>query len=294
MEFRHVIKGTIIMTRFEFYGNLNKYHDSNSLEHRENPLKGSQRQNAKYIRREGEPGNYRYIYKEVNKPNGTKQVVAEEWNIDDYIKSYDTEQKRINDIYKDGKYNLNPTLQMLKEYDEGKSKAEDVIGIMASDYAHKLEQEFGKSLNDMLKEAQAKDDAEEDEDDKDNVDKFINKIRKRTEDLQKVEEKKEKMNQQNYENRKNADKYAEEDRWTDYNDKKEREEALKGYAKKMGLDEKKTDLLNKYIKSNDYSDLRALEKELSSTEQVVLNSTLLGLQKESFKGHRVRKDGSLR
>lgn len=282
------------MTRFEFYGNLNKYHDGNSLEHKESPLKGSQRRNAKYIRREGEPGNYKYIYKEVNEPNGEKKVVAEEWNFDDHLKTYNNEQKRINDIYKDGKYDLKLTLQMLKEYDEGKSDAEDVIDIMEYQYGHKLEQEFGKKLYDMLKEAQAKDDAEEDEDDKDNVDKFINKIRKRTEALQEIEDKKEAAKRQSYENNKNADKYAEEDRWTDYNDKKEREESLKKYGKEMGLDEKKLDLLNKYIRSNDYSDLKALEKELSSTEQAVLNSYLMRLQKESFMGHRVRKDGSLR
>lgn len=82
------------MTRFEFYGNLNKYHDNNSLEHKESSLKGTQRLNAKYIRREGTPGNYKYIYKEVNEPNGEKKVVAEEWDIDDWSKAIDDEEKR--------------------------------------------------------------------------------------------------------------------------------------------------------------------------------------------------------
>lgn len=296
MEFRYVIKGTIIMTRFEFYGNLNKYHDTNSLEHKESLLKGSQRRNAKYIRREGEPGNYKYIYKEVNEPNGEKKVVAEEWNFDDHLKTYNNEQKRVENIYKDfdAKSAVKLTTEVLKEYDEGKASAEDVIDAMEYQYSKKLEEEFGRNLYDMLKEAQAEDDAEEDPDDKDNVDKFIKKIKKRTAELQENIAKQEKMNQQNYENRKNADKYAEEDRWTDYNDKKEREESLKKYSKEMGLNEKQTELLNKYIKSNDYSDLKALEKELSSTEQAVLNSYLMRLQKESFMGHRVRKDGSLR
>lgn len=61
MEFCYVIKGTIIMTRFEFYGNLNKYHDGNSLSHKQSPLYGKQNPNAKYYRREGQPGNYRYF-----------------------------------------------------------------------------------------------------------------------------------------------------------------------------------------------------------------------------------------
>lgn len=61
MEFRHVIKGTIIMTRFEFYGNLNKYHDGNSLSHKQSPLYGKQNPNAKYYKRTGQPGNYRYF-----------------------------------------------------------------------------------------------------------------------------------------------------------------------------------------------------------------------------------------
>ena len=285
------------MTRFEFYGNLNKYHDGNSLEHKESCLKGTQRLNAKYIRREGTPGNYKYIYKEViNDPNESKKVVTEEWDADDVYKAYKTEEKRKENIYKDfdAKSAVKLTTEVLKEYDEGKASAEDVIDAMEYQYSKKLEEEFGRNLYDMLKEAQAEDDAEEDPDDKDNVDKFIKKIKKRTAELQENIAKQEKMNQQNYENRKNADKYAEEDRWTDYNDKKEREESLKKYGKEMGLDEKKLDLLNKYIRSNDYSDLKALEKELSSTEQAVLNSYLMRLQKESFMGHRVRKDGSLR
>lgn len=61
MEFRHVIKGTIIMTRFEFYGNLNKYYDGNSLSHKQSPLYGKQNPNAKYYKRIGEPGNYTYF-----------------------------------------------------------------------------------------------------------------------------------------------------------------------------------------------------------------------------------------
>lgn len=61
MEFRHVIKSTITMTRFEFYGNLNKYHDANSLSHKQSPLYGKQNPNAKYYKRIGEPGNYTYF-----------------------------------------------------------------------------------------------------------------------------------------------------------------------------------------------------------------------------------------
>lgn len=49
------------MTRFEFYGNLNKYHDNNSLSHKQSPLYGKQNPNAKYYKRIGEPGNYRYF-----------------------------------------------------------------------------------------------------------------------------------------------------------------------------------------------------------------------------------------
>ena len=49
------------MTRFEFYGNLNKYHDTNSLSHMQSPLYGKQNPNAKYYKRIGEPGNYRYF-----------------------------------------------------------------------------------------------------------------------------------------------------------------------------------------------------------------------------------------
>ena len=49
------------MTRFEFYGNLNKYHDANSLSHMQSPLYGKQNPNAKYYKRIGEPGNYRYF-----------------------------------------------------------------------------------------------------------------------------------------------------------------------------------------------------------------------------------------
>lgn len=49
------------MTRFEFYGNLNKYHDTNSLSHKQSPLYGKQNPNAKYYKRIGEPGNYTYF-----------------------------------------------------------------------------------------------------------------------------------------------------------------------------------------------------------------------------------------
>lgn len=298
MEFRHVIKDTIIMTRFEFYGNLNKYHDTNSLEHRESPLKGSQRQNAKYIRREGEPGNYRYIYEEVNKPNGTKQVVAEQWNIDDYSKAIDDEEKRKKKFWNNTdlkSLRIEPTIKMIEDYKQGKCSGKDVLDYMDSKYYEFLSELHGKDLEEDLNKAIKKDEKEIADGDKPyHVDKFIHRIERNIEDIQNAIEKENKMNQQNYENRKNADKYAEEDRWTDYNDKKEREESLKKYSKEMGLNEKQTELLNKYIKSNDYSDLKALEKELSSTEQAVLNSYLMRLQKESFMGHRVRKDGSLR
>lgn len=75
------------MTRFEFYGNLNKYHDTNSLEHKESCLKGTQRQNVKYYRREGAPGNYRYYWTKEeydnaknpkSKPDGAKEQAERE------------------------------------------------------------------------------------------------------------------------------------------------------------------------------------------------------------------------
>lgn len=184
---------------------------------------------------------------------------------------------------------------MIEDYKQGKCSGKDVLDYMDSKYYEFLSELHGKDLEEDLNKAIKKDEKEIADGDKPyHVDKFIHRIERNIEDIQNAIEKENKMNQQNYENRKNADKYAEEDRWTEHNDKKEREESLKKYSKEMGLNEKQTELLNKYIKSNDYSDLKALEKELSSTEQAVLNSYLMRLQKESFMGHRVRKDGSLR
>ena len=50
------------MDSFEFYYNLDTY-NKNSLKHSgESSLKGQQRENVKYYKREGTPGHYRYYY----------------------------------------------------------------------------------------------------------------------------------------------------------------------------------------------------------------------------------------
>lgn len=49
------------MDSFEFYYNLDSY-NKNSLMHGESSLKGTQRENTKYFKREGTPGHYKYYY----------------------------------------------------------------------------------------------------------------------------------------------------------------------------------------------------------------------------------------
>ena len=224
-----------------------------------------------------------------------KKLYKEEYTVEDAIAEYNNKQKEIKELYKNTSGDeISATVHELEEYDNGKDTADDVLDYMDTRYYEKLSKEFGGDLKKILDDAKAKDDAEKDEDDKDNVDKFINDIRKRTNALQEENYKKLKAYTQSYENNKNASKYSEEDRWSDYNENKERKESLNKYSKEVGLDEKQQKLLNAYIKSNDYSDLYELEKTLSPTNKAILDSYLLKLQKETFMGKKVRKDGSLR
>lgn len=50
------------MDSFEFYSNLDLYNNKNSLQHSGSALIGTQRENTKYYKREGTPGNYKYYY----------------------------------------------------------------------------------------------------------------------------------------------------------------------------------------------------------------------------------------
>lgn len=50
------------MDSFEFYSNLDLYNNKNSLQHSGSTLLGTQRENTKYYKREGTPGNYKYYY----------------------------------------------------------------------------------------------------------------------------------------------------------------------------------------------------------------------------------------
>lgn len=131
------------MTRFEFYGNLNKYHDGNSLSHKQSPLYGKQNPNAKYYRREGQPGNYRYFktkeeydtyiknanaaahegdrYKEsdekIQKHNAAKQTIA---NREAAIKAGQKSEQNRQKL-EEAKKNVN------KEIDELRNNANDNV-----------------------------------------------------------------------------------------------------------------------------------------------------------------------
>ena len=68
------------MNRHEFYDCLNTY---KALEHKADPLLGYQNPNAKYYKREGEPGHYRYYYTKeeydaAHNPNGSANAAAEQ------------------------------------------------------------------------------------------------------------------------------------------------------------------------------------------------------------------------
>lgn len=131
------------------------------------------------------------------------------------------------------------------------------------------------------------------------IESFINQNTKEEREA-KRKEKEARMREQEYRNNEDYAKYAEEDRQTDMADKRERETALKKFKKEMLLigddkDVEKKKLVDRYIETGDDDDLRALEKVLNEHQKAVLDATLLGLQKESFMGGRIRKsDGSLR
>lgn len=85
------------MDSFEFYYNLDAY-NKNSLKHSgESSLKGQQRENVKYYKREGTPGNYKYYY--------TK-------------KEYEASKKPENKV--DVVTNVKPTLQANKTFNKKK------------------------------------------------------------------------------------------------------------------------------------------------------------------------------
>ena len=106
-------------------------------------------------------------------------------------------------------------------------------------------------------------------------------------------------NANEYKKNEEYSKYAEEDRQTDMADERERKAVLKKFKKEMlpipddmGVEAKK--LVDKYIETGDPDDLSALEKALSPELRGNLQGRLLSLQKESFMGNKIRKDGSLR
>ena len=85
------------MDSFEFYYNLDVY-NKNSLKHSgESSLKGQQRENVKYYKREGTPGNYKYYY--------TKE-------------EYEASKKPENKV--DVVTNVKPTLQANKTFNKKK------------------------------------------------------------------------------------------------------------------------------------------------------------------------------
>ena len=132
------------------------------------------------------------------------------------------------------------------------------------------------------------------------AEKALNKEKqKKSEEIVNAYKEREQQRKDTYTKNKEADKYSQEDRWTDYNDKKELKETLTKFKKEMlpiaddkGVEAKK--LLEKYIESGDRDDLAALEKVLTPEQKANLQSRLARLQKETFLGNTVRKDGSLR
>lgn len=84
------------MDSFEFYYNLDSY-NKNSLMHGESSLKGTQRENTKYFKREGTPGHYKYYY--------TKE---------------EYERSKLPENKVDVVTNVKPTLQANKTYNKQK------------------------------------------------------------------------------------------------------------------------------------------------------------------------------
>lgn len=85
------------MDSFEFYYNLDSY-NKNSLRHKsESSLKGTQKENVKYFKREGTPGHYKYYY--------TKE-------------EYEASKKPENKV--DAVTNVKPTLQANKTFNKKK------------------------------------------------------------------------------------------------------------------------------------------------------------------------------
>lgn len=65
------------MNRNEFYNNIQKYKDNNSITHA-SPLLGTQKSNAKYIKRTGKPGAYVYTYKDSGTGADKDKYIGEE------------------------------------------------------------------------------------------------------------------------------------------------------------------------------------------------------------------------
>lgn len=65
------------MTRYEFFGNLLKYKDS--LQHAQSKLYGTQRDDVKYYKREGKPGNYTYYYTKAQWDAAQEAKKRDEW-----------------------------------------------------------------------------------------------------------------------------------------------------------------------------------------------------------------------
>ena len=140
------------MNRMEFYNRIRKY-EENSLQH-SSPLKGEQRQNAKYYKREGEPGNYTYYYSKAqwDAAQEAKKRTAYEVtkNIkplknEDIIKIYAQEaaEKKVNQIKKD----LNDK-QQKENYEKNKAAAE----AGESEYKKQQDDAYKKSMYEGLVE----------------------------------------------------------------------------------------------------------------------------------------------
>jgi len=94
------------MDSFEFYYNLDSY-NKNSLIHRaENSLKGTQKQNVKYYKREGTPGKYKYFY--------TKEEYEASKNSDNSDNKTNNDAKKNNKSEKKSKSSKSIYTQMQK------------------------------------------------------------------------------------------------------------------------------------------------------------------------------------
>ena len=314
------------MTRIEFYGNLNKYKDCRSFLEHSSSLKGTQKQNAKYYRREGQPGNYRYYYiKEEydaaknpktsitsNEPKYTNsgkdfennakgglvqkyaeiakqspKAAAKEFMKEDAVQEY---IDYVSEGLADGKFKIKHNKFTLdgETYESNEIVASDS---KYSDELNALRRNMRKWIN-MISEA-AGDKGQKDGpgdlfDDEfgDLLDEEFDKRAKEFADLKKEGDQITKTAE--------GDKYSQEDRWTDYNDARELKEAFDKFSKKVDLNRMQKIYINNYIKSKDYSDLYDLERTLTPDEKSILKSYLFSLQKETFMGKRIRKDGSLR